>query len=117
MANQVEPSRSLLADVGVGRLVASEADVGAARERRRQHALRRIALVLTALLAWLWWRALSGNPVDVRSWQLPAFDPYLVMSALFMLMLIAVLLGATVGAGRSPHVTYSPSRSTSASTT
>ena len=108
MTKGVEHGRSLLADAGVGRLVASDADVGAARERRRQDALRRLALVLTLLMAWLWWRLLRGAPVDIRSWRLPTFDPFLFMSFLLLLMLVGVMLGATIGAGRSPHITFRP---------
>lgn len=108
MTKRLERGASLLTDAGVGRLVASEADVGAARERRRQLALRRLALVLGLPMAWLWWRLLHGDPMDVRSWRLPAFDPFLLMAALLLLTMVGVLLGATVGAGRSPHIMFRP---------
>ena len=108
VAKRLEHGPSLLADAGLGRLVASDADVGAARERRRQRALRRLALVLALLLAWLWWHLLRGVPIDIRSWRLPAFDPFLLMASLLLLTMVGVLLGATIGAGRSPHIVFRP---------
>ncbi|HEU4812593.1 MAG TPA: AAA family ATPase [Nocardioides sp.] len=108
MTKGLEHGRSLLTDAGVGRLVASDADVGAARERRRQLTLRRLALVLTLLMAWLWWRLLRGDAMDIRSWRLPTFDPFLVMASLLLLTMVGVLLGATIGAGRSPHIRFRP---------
>lgn len=108
MTKRLEQGPSLLTDAGVGRLVASDADVGAARERRRQLALRRLALVLTLVMAWLWWRVLQGDPVDISSWRLPSFDPFLVMASLLLLTMVVVLLGATIGAGRSPHIMFRP---------
>ena len=100
--------RSLLADAGVGRLLASEADVGAARERRRQRSLGRLALVLAVPAAWLWWRLLSGDPVNLFALELPTLEPFMVMSVLLLFTMVVVLLGATIGAGRSPHITFRP---------
>lgn len=108
MTKRLEQGPSLLTDAGVGRLVASDADVGAARERRRHLALRRLALVLTLVMAWLWWRVLQGDPVDISSWRIPSFDPFLVMASLLLLTMVVVLLGATIGAGRSPHIMFRP---------
>lgn len=108
MTKAREHGRSLLTDAGVGRLVASDADVGAARERRRQVALRRLTLGLGVVMAWLWWRLLSGDPVDVGSWRLPTLDPFLVMASLLLLTMVGMLLGATIGAGRSPHLVFRP---------
>ena len=108
MSKRLEHGSSLLTDAGVGRLVASDADVGAARERRRQLALRRLALVLALPTAWLWWRLLRGDPMDIRSWRLPTFDPFMLMAALLLLTMVGVLLGATIGAGRSPHIMFRP---------
>ena len=99
---------SLLTDAGVGRLVASDADVGAARERRRQLALRRLTLVLALLMVWLWWRLVRGDPMDILSWRLPTFDPFLFMASLLLLTMVGTLLGATIGAGRSPHIMFRP---------
>lgn len=82
------------------------ADVGTARERRRQRRLRTLAIALAPIAAWLWWRLLHGDPVG---WpQVPYVDPLYLMSGLFFAVLIVVMLGTTVAAGRSPHVTYRP---------
>ncbi len=81
-------------------------DADAARERRRQRRLLRIAGLLGAVCAWLWFRLLTGDPVGLPS--VPAVDPLYLMSGLFFAALLAVLLGTTVVAGRSPHTTYRP---------
>jgi cell division protease FtsH len=86
-------------------LAANSADVGVSRERARRHRLRTLALLLAVPCAWLWFRLLSGNPVE---WGLPTIDPLLAVPILFFLLLGVVLLGSTVGAGRSPHITYRP---------
>ncbi len=103
-----EPQKSMLAVAGVGRLSASEADVGASRERRRQRSLGRIALVLVVPMAWLWWRLVSGDPVNIFDWRLPTIDPFMFMAMLLLLTMVVVLLGTTIGAGRSPHTIYRP---------
>jgi cell division protease FtsH len=84
----------------------SGADVAAARERTRRRRLWWVAALLTPLLGWLWWRLLSGDPVtEVR---LPSVDPLYLLSGGFFLVLMLVLVGSTVGAGRSPHVVVRP---------
>ncbi len=82
------------------------ADVGLARERRRQVRLLRLASGLGVLAAWLWFRLLSGHPVGVPS--LPAVDPLYLMSGGFFVVLIVTMLATTVASGRSPHVVYRP---------
>ncbi len=99
---------SMLAVAGVGRLSAREADVGAARERRRQRSLRRIALLLAVPMVWLWWRLATGDPMNLIDLRLPRPDPFLAMATLLLLTMVVVLLGTTIGAGRSPHTTYRP---------
>jgi cell division protease FtsH len=81
-------------------------DVARLRERRRQARLRKVALLLGALAAWLWIRLLRGDPVGMPS--LPAVDPLYLMSGSFFLVLLLVMVGTSVGAGRSPHVVYRP---------
>jgi cell division protease FtsH len=98
----------MLAVAGVGRLSAGQADVGVSRERRRQRSLRRIALVLLVPMAWLWWRLVTGDPVNIADWRLPTPDPFLAVAMLLLLTMVVVLLGTTIGAGRSPHTTYRP---------
>ncbi|GAB2687846.1 AAA family ATPase [Thalassiella azotivora] len=82
------------------------ADVGQARERTRQRRIGRVLLVLAPVAAYLWFRLLTGDPVGMPS--LPAVDPMYVMVGVFFVVLVVVLLGTTVAAGRSPHVTYRP---------
>ncbi len=82
------------------------ADVGRTRERTRQKRLLRIAAVLGAVAAWLWWRLLSGDPVGRPT--LPAIDPLYLMSGAFFLVLIVVLLASTFVTGRSPHTVIRP---------
>jgi cell division protease FtsH len=86
--------------------VIAGADVGAARERRRQTRLLRLAIVAGMIGAYLWYRLLSGDPVGRP--HLPAVDPLYLMSGLFFLALLAVLIGTAFVAGRSPHITYRP---------
>lgn len=93
-------------EVAVSSRRRSGADVAVARERRRQRRLRRIALVLALPAIWLWVRLLSGNPMGRPSF--PQVDPIYFMTGLFLVVLVVVLLGSTVVAGRSPHVTYRP---------
>ena len=99
---------SLLGDAGRRKLSAGEADVGASRERIRRNRLTRLALVLCVPLGWLWFRLLEGSGFDILGLSVPSIDPLLLMPALFFLALILLLVGTTVGAGRSPHVTYRP---------
>jgi len=83
----------------------STADVGIARERLRQRRLGRIALALLPLLAWMWFRILTGAPFLPA---LPAVDPLYVMVGVFFLVLVLFMVGTQVAARRSPHVTYRP---------
>ncbi|MFP5346525.1 MAG: AAA family ATPase [Actinomycetes bacterium] len=82
------------------------ADVGRARERTRQRRLAKVAAVLAPVAAYLWFRVLTGDPAGLPS--LPAVDPLYLMAGLFFAVLVLALLGSTVAAGRSPHVTYRP---------
>ncbi|HET8970550.1 MAG TPA: AAA family ATPase [Candidatus Nanopelagicales bacterium] len=102
----------LLSEAGKRKLSAAEADVGQSRERMRRRRLTTLALVLAVPLVWLWTRLLTGDGVDLLGLSLPHIDPLLLMPALFFLALIVLLLGTTIGAGRSPHVTYRPEQIT-----
>ncbi|MGH8868007.1 MAG: AAA family ATPase [Actinomycetes bacterium] len=91
---------------------ATGADVGATREQRRRHRLRTLATLLAVPAAYLWWRLLSGNPVEVLAASVPHIDWLLVMPLLFFALLILLIGGMHVGAGRSPHVLYRPEQLT-----
>ena len=85
---------------------AGQADVGRTRESQRRHRLWVIATVLALPTSFLWFRILSGSPFDV--FNLPTVDPFLLTIILFFGLMAAIMLASTVGAGRSPHVTYRP---------
>ena len=99
---------SMLSMVGSGTLRASQADVGASRERSRRRRLLVLFLLLLVPAVYLWSRIIGGEGLDVTNLTLPVMDPMVVIPGLFFLGLIGILVGTTVGAGRSPHVTYRP---------
>jgi ATP-dependent Zn protease len=82
------------------------ADVGRARERTRQRRLGRVCVVLAPVVVYLWYRILATDPVGIPS--LPSVDPFLLVIGVFFLVMLLVLVGSQVVAGRSPHVTYRP---------
>ncbi len=102
-----DASVSALSEVGSG-LTSSKADVGVSRERSRRRRLLGLFALLMIPAAYLWGRLVSGDPFDIFNITLPQVDLMVLMPALFFLALILVLVGSTVGAGRSPHVTYRP---------
>lgn len=99
---------SMLDEVGAGRLATATSDVGAARERARGHRLGRMAAILAIPLFWMWWRIIGGNPFDPTQLSLPQIDPFLLIVGLFFGVMIVMVLGTTLVAGRSPHITYRP---------
>ena len=99
---------SLLSRAGDSQLTASQADVGQSRERSRRRRLAGLSGLLLIPASYLWARLLTGNPFDILNITWPQIDLMILMPALFFVSLIAVLLGTTMGAGRSPHVTYRP---------
>jgi ATP-dependent Zn protease len=101
-------SAPLLVLAGQTRLDAAQADVGQSRERSRRRRLAGLAGLLAVPASYLWARLLTGNPFDIFNITWPQIDLMILMPVLFFVSLIAVLLGTTMGAGRSPHVTYRP---------
>ena len=99
---------SMLSEAGNGRLETATSDVGIARERARGRRLLHLAGILAIPLAWLWWRVVSGDPFDPFDMALPQIDPFLLIVGVFFAVMIFTMLGMTVFAGRSPHVTYRP---------
>ena len=96
----------LLADSTTMR--ANQADVGVSREKSRRRRLGRLFLLLLVPAVYLWVRIVSGDGFDITNITWPTIDPLMLIPGLFFLALIGVLVGSTVGAGRSPHVTYRP---------
>ncbi|HQR79061.1 MAG TPA: AAA family ATPase, partial [Actinomycetota bacterium] len=103
-----ESAQDMLGLVADGRIRAADADVGRARERSRQRRLLGLCFALGIPTAWLWLRILTGRAVDVTELSLPTVDPFLLIVGIFFIVLIGTLVGTTVVAGRSPHVTYRP---------
>ena len=101
-------SGSLLTRAGDSQLDANQADVGQSRERQRRRRLAALSGLLLIPASYLWARLLTGNPFDIFNITWPQIDLMILMPVLFFVSLIAVLLGTTMGAGRSPHVTYRP---------
>ncbi len=99
---------SMLDEVGTGRLATATSDVGEARERARSRRLGRISAILSVPLLWMWWRIIDGNPFDPTALSLPHIDPFLLIVAVFFGVMIFAVVGVTLIAGRSPHVTYRP---------
>ena len=62
------------------------ADVAVQREANRRRRLRLIAMVLAPLTFFLWYRILSGQPLNF--FQLPSVDPLYLMPILFFSVLI-----------------------------
>ena len=83
-------------------------DVQVTRERQRRRRLRRIALVLSPLVAWLWIRLLLGNPVSPGWPDLPAEAVYWLPGIAIILILGIVMVAPMMGSGRSPEVVYLP---------
>jgi ATP-dependent Zn protease len=89
---------------------ARTADVGDSRERLRRRRLLKISVFLGIPAAFLWFRLITDDPFNV--FALPSIDPMLLVPMLFFGALILVLVGSTIGAGRSPHVLYRPEQIT-----
>ena len=83
------------------------ADVAVAREQARRRRLLRLAAVLAAVGGWLWFRFLSGHPVEAGMPALPV-PPEVAPALLLAVVLVAVVVGPAVGAGRSPHMLLRP---------
>jgi ATP-dependent Zn protease len=83
-------------------------DVYEARERQRQRRLRKIALLLAPIVAWLWIRIASGNPVSPGLPQLSEDAMFWLPGVLIVLLLGAVLVVPMLSNGRSPEVVFLP---------
>jgi cell division protease FtsH len=87
-------------------LDARHADVGVDRERMRFRRLRAITVLVGIPAAFLWWRILTGDAVDI--FQMPSLDPLIVMPVLFFVVLIGATVLPLAMSGKSPHVLYRP---------
>lgn len=83
-------------------------DVQVTRELQRRRRLRRISWVLGPLVAWLWIRIFSGNPVSPGWPDLPDDFVFWLPGILIILLLGVVILMPMMGTGRSPEVVFLP---------
>lgn len=91
-----------------GVLGVTTADVGAHRERMRQHKMRKLALVLSPFALWFVIRATVLHRGALAFPHFPAtLDPY-IPGFLLILVLCSVMIVPLLGAGRSPHILYRP---------
>lgn len=108
MSEQQTPAQVEVSEFGTGAAVMrhGSADVGVSREVLRRKRLRSMLVLLGIPTAYLWFRILTGHPLDF--FNVPSIDPLLLIPSLFFLVLIVILLGQFVFTGRSPHVMYRP---------
>ncbi|MDQ1714314.1 MAG: hypothetical protein QOC60_259, partial [Frankiaceae bacterium] len=72
-------STALIGAGGSSVIDVANADVGATRETERQARLRRLAVVLLPIGAYMWFRILSGNPMAFGV----SMDPQVMVMAIF----------------------------------
>jgi cell division protease FtsH len=82
------------------------ADVGRNRESQRRRRLWRLAAWVGLPGALLWYRILSGHPIDLL--QMPHIDWVVVVPMMFFVILIGGVIGMQLWARRSPHIVYRP---------
>jgi cell division protease FtsH len=113
-----------LAAIGRTRVLRSgSADVAIAREKGRQRRLRRVAVALSMVGAWVvGWAvyglvtfraggfaraaAIFGNPLHVAMPHMPPGMASYAPAIVLIVVLCAAMVVPLLGAGRSPHVTY-----------
>jgi ATP-dependent Zn protease len=96
-----------LSNLGQAQVLRSaNVDVIVARERARQHRIRRIVVALALLVAFVGVRDLTGNPVGFGFPHLPPSMANLAPALFLVILLGAVLVIPMLGAGRSPHLMF-----------
>jgi ATP-dependent Zn protease len=83
-------------------------DVQITRERQRQRRLRKVAILLSPLVAWLWIRIMGGNPVSPGWPDLPDTAMFWLPGIVIILLLGVVLVAPMLGSGRSPETVFLP---------
>lgn len=107
-SQHLTPSASELTSLVGPTLIGAKSDIAAIRERHRQRRLRKLSVLLGALLAWTLWRRLTHQALIPLPHIGGTVGRYL--PALLLISLLAVVLGAQfVGGGASPHTLYRPS--------
>jgi len=83
-------------------------DVQVTRERQRRKRLRRVAITMSPLVAWLWLRLMAGNPVSPGWPKLPS-EAMIWLPAVFIVLLLGVIIIVPMlGNGRSPETIFLP---------
>src|SRR5680860_1843348 len=100
-------ARTVASQLGGGLIRAASADVGAARERARQHRLKVLAACLAVPCAWLWVRLLSGEPVRFGLPSMPQ-DPLLILLPMMIMVALIAAVSMPLLSGRSPHTLFQP---------
>jgi ATP-dependent Zn protease len=96
--------QALIGAGGSSVLDVAKADVGATRETERQARLRRLAVVLLPVGAYMWWRVLTGDPMRFGV----SMDPTVLVMVLFFSAMLALAFLQWYMGGRSPHIAYQP---------
>ncbi|MDP9341720.1 MAG: AAA family ATPase [Actinomycetota bacterium] len=87
-------------------LRAGRADVARVRARTRHRRVTRLAVVLGALVAFLWFRYLTGDPIGLP--HLPSGAELWLPPLLLVVLLGAALILPMVANSRSPHMLIRP---------
>jgi len=97
---------ALTGSTGSSVLEMRRADVGASREGQRRRRFVKLAVTVWLVVAALWARALT---MDGGAFvPIPAIDPFLLTIIVFFGLLMALLVGQQLMAGRSPHMVFRP---------
>jgi cell division protease FtsH len=87
-------------------LRSANVDVVVARERARQHRIRRIVIFLAIITAFVVLRDLAGHPIGFGLPHLPPALANLAPALILIVLLGAMLAVPMIGAGRSPHIMF-----------
>jgi len=87
-------------------LRAGRADVARIRARTRHRRITRLAIVLGTLLGFVWFRYLTGNPIELP--HLPSGSELWLPPLLLVVLLAAALVLPMAANARSPHLLIRP---------
>ncbi|CAN5919307.1 AAA family ATPase [soil metagenome] len=99
---------TVAAELGGGLIDGRAFDVGDARERARRRRLLVLGGVLSPVLAFLWYRIVTGAPFNVFALPPMPDDPFLILLPIFLIAVIGIMVAMPLLAGRSPHVRVRP---------
>jgi len=89
-------------------LAAAAADVGATRERVRQHKLLKAALLLAPFAVWVTVRAIEWPGRVIVFPQISSNETRFLPAGILIVVLLGVLVVPMLAAGGSPHILYRP---------